>query len=94
VTALVRARALLERAEEIVSDETGMVVCWHEFTAAQTLRSHCVQCCVEHALQAVRELGRRTPVSGSGRVPDAAPDNTMPGSLTADPGDECGCGDC
>lgn len=37
----------------------------------------------------VSEPRRRNPVSGLGRAPDAAPDDTMRGSLTTAPGDEC-----
>ena len=49
-------RALLDHAERLISDETGMVVCWHEYTDAQTLDSECVQCCVQHAQDALSDL--------------------------------------
>jgi hypothetical protein len=51
-----RLAALLERADELLADESGMVVCWHEFDDEQILRSECVQCCVEAAMEALRHV--------------------------------------
>ena len=40
---------LLERALEVLSDESGMVVCWHEYDEVDLRRSECVQCLVQAA---------------------------------------------
>ena len=49
-------RALLEHAEKLISHDSGMVVCWHEYTDDEALSSDCLQCAVQHASDALSDL--------------------------------------
>ncbi len=50
-------RQFLDHAENLIGNETGMVVCWHEYSDDETLTSDCVQCAVQHAQDALSDLG-------------------------------------
>lgn len=52
---LAQALALIEAASEALADESGMVVCWHEWrTRDELLKSGCPQCLVDAALNDLR----------------------------------------
>ncbi len=51
-----RIGVLLDHAEKLISEDSGMVVCWHEFTDEQVVTSDCVQCAVQHARDALSDL--------------------------------------
>ncbi len=53
------ATVLLEKADEELAAESGMVVCWHEYEDDDILDSGCVQCLVEAALVRVAALEKQ-----------------------------------
>lgn len=65
---LTRALALLEHADWLLAEDSGMVVCWHEYTWEEVLAGQCVQCCVEHAASLLGRARRGAAVSASGQT--------------------------